>query len=264
MNVTYQKNYEKPTITPKSVIIVIMCVMLCCLIKSCVSYFSIINAQMHYDFYISYLEKKKNTEGFESLKNINSDFMAWLKIDDVSLSMPIVSTSSKNDEDFYLKHGFDKKTNILGCPYQSYQFNYKTENNSLINGHSSYTISTFGSTKQQSLFGKLNTYLTTQSNSYTYKLLFETENGIDVYTIIGYFKFKITNTSSSEYQEVYNKIYCANSLKTENEYNNFIECFKKYSIAPINIDSSFGDKFITLFTCSPNLDYRTIVVAKKI
>lgn len=252
--------YEKPKITFKQVVIVFLCIVLAISLKSTIESISVIQTQIHYNEYLKKLETQKNEQGFASLSQINPDILAWITVEDVDLSVPIVKTQSKAEEDFYLDHGFDKKYNKLGCPYQPYIFSLENSNTMFV-GHSSYTMSLFGNKTNQSLFGKLNAYID-QNKDYNFKIKLETAQGTYNYQIIGYFYFKITDTTSKNYQEVYNNIYCANNLSSEASFNKFIQTLNSHSMQRFDQQASYGDKLLTLFTCYYNLDYRTIVVAK--
>ena len=254
--------FKKPLITFKQIIIVLLACMLIFSVQTGFNNYSIILTQVHYAEYLQKLETKKNTEGFDSLSSINNDILAWITINDVELSVPIVKTSNKEDENFYLTHGFDKNKNSLGCPYQEHSYDLSS-NNTLFIGHSSYTMTMFGNKTNESLFGKLNTYTNTRGD-FDYLMKLETSNEVSYYKIIGYFYYNITDTTSSQYQEISKNIYGAGSLTNEASYNNYINTLKKYTLSNKNIESTFGDQFVTLFTCYFNLDFRTIVIAKKI
>lgn len=254
--------YKKPTITFKHILLFLLCATLCVSVQSIWKSMSMIQAQLHYNEYLIKLEQQKNSEGFESLKKINPNFIAWIKIEDVDLSLPIVSTSTKSEEDFYLKHGFDKKNNKRGCPYQTSECDINS-NYSLIIGHSSYTLSLFGNETNISLFGKLNSYIN-KSGNYNYRITLETETELRNYQIVGYFCFDISNKTSDKYNEIYNNIYNVRSLDTEEKFNNFKSTLTKNAFLNLGEELNFGDRILTLFTCHTNLNYRTIVVAKQV
>ncbi len=263
LNYAEMFNYGKPKITFKQVLIVFLVFTICVSMQSAIESFSLIYTERHYSEYLRQLEVKKNTEGFDSLLEINPNIMAWITIDDIGLSLPIVKTTSKQDEDFYLNHGVDNKKNALGCPYQPHDFDL-ANNNSMFIGHSSYNFSLFNSTTNQSLFGKLNRYIDETRSSFNYNIKLETSSGIATYHIAGLFKFKITDTTDTKYTEVYSNIFNQNNLDTQAKFDSFMSTLEKYSKFSGSIDASFGDKILTLFTCYYNLDYRTIIVATQI
>lgn len=254
--------YKKPAITFKHIVVFLLCATLCVSVQSIWKSISMIQAQLHYNEYLIKLEQQKNSEGFESLKKINPNFIAWIKIEDIDLSLPIVSTSTKSEEDYYLEHGFDKNYNKLGCPYQTSGCDING-NYSMVVGHSSYTMSLFGNKTNESLFGKLNSYINKSAN-YNYQITLETETELRNYQIVGYFCFNITNTTNDKYNEIYNNIYNVSKLDTEEKFNNFKSTLTKNTFVNLGEELNFGDKILTLFTCYTNLDYRTIIVAKQV
>ncbi len=262
-NYTYEKEqYSKPRlISLKSIVILILCFALCVSIKPAIDNIIIMTDQYNYSEYLKKLEKQKNEKGIESIANINSDFLGWLEIDDVNLSLPIVKTDSTQKENYYLDHDYKKEKNSLGCPYQVCNMSLDGYNTMFV-GHSAYNTTVLGNTNYQSLFGKLNDYLSI-NNKYNYKIKFETTTKVYNYKIFGVFRFYIKDTTTEKYKEIVNNIY-SNNISSQNDYDNFISCVKKYSIINSEYDFEFGDKFLTLFTCYSNLSYRTIVVAKQI
>lgn len=257
-----KERYSKPKFFSfQSVVILILCFALCVSIKPAIENIIIMNDQFHYSEYLKKLEQQKNEKGISSIANINSDFLGWLEIDDVNISLPIVKTESEQDENYYLNHDFKREKNSLGCPYQVHDMSIDDYNTMFI-GHSAFNTMVLGNTNYQSLFGKLNDYLST-SNAYNYNIKFETTTKTYNYKIFGVFRFNIKDTTTEKYKEVVNSIY-SNSISSQSSYDSFISCIKKYSILDCGDDFEFGDKFLTLFTCYSNLDYRTIIVAKQI
>lgn len=258
----YKCLFKKEKNIINNIIVIILSIMLCLSLQPTISNIILINTQINYAKYLKSIETKKNNEGFTSLYSINSDFIAWLKIEDVDLSVPIVQTKSQEEESFYLNHGFDKKDNSLGCPYQPHNYNLNNDNILFI-GHSSYTMSALGNKTNVSLFGKLNSYLD-GNKGFNYNLTLETKNEIANYEIVAFFNFKITNTSSLEYQEIYKYIFNVSNFNSQTELDNYKNCIEKYSHLNKDINATLEDKFLTLFTCHYNLNYRTIVIAQKV
>lgn len=257
-----KEEYSKPKlISFQSIVILILCFTLCVSVKPAIDNIIIMHEQYHYSEYLKKLEQQKNENGLGYISNINSDFLGWLEVDDVGLSLPIVKTDSKQKENYYLSHDFKKDKNSLGCPYQVYNMDLQG-NNTMFIGHSSYTTTIMGHTNNQNLFGKLNTYLT-PSNNFNYKIKLETESKTYTYKIFSSFKFRITDTTSEKYQDIFKNIF-SNKIETKQDFNNFISCIQKYSVINCQDGLNFGDKILTLFTCYSNLDYRTMIIAKQI
>ena len=48
---------------------------------------------------------------FNNLKNINEDTKGWIKVEGTNINYPFVQS---NDNEYYLKHSFDKTSNKKG------------------------------------------------------------------------------------------------------------------------------------------------------
>lgn len=262
-NYSYEKEeYSKPNcFSFRNIVILILCFTLCVSLKPAIENILIMNDQFHYSEYLLKLEKQKQEQGLESIAQINQDFLGWLEIEDVGISFPVVNTSSKSQEDYYLNHDYKNEKNSLGCPFQVHNMSLDG-NNTMFVGHSSFTTTVLGNTNNQSLFGKLNSYHST-SNNYNYIIKFETLGKTYTYKIFGVFKFNVTDYSDAKYQEIFNDIY-TNTIRTSGDFKNFVNCAKKYSTLNSSEELNFGDKILTLFTCYYDLDYRTMIIAKQI
>ena len=55
---------------------------------------------------------------FDSLKQKNSDTIAWLKVNGTNIEYPVVKTTNN---DFYMTHSFDKNYNSAGWVFMDYK-----------------------------------------------------------------------------------------------------------------------------------------------
>lgn len=223
-----------------------------------ISIYSEILMRKNYDKYIKSLEIVKNEKGLAELAKINSDIVAWITIKDQNISFPVVKTDSKNKEDYYLNHDFRKHKNMLGCPYQAYNTNILETDNATFIGHSSFNIGLFGKTYKQSIFAGLNNYLYT-SLRYDYEIKIETLTETYTYKVFASIKFNVNNEHIIE-SEIFEKV----NFTNETDFNTYISNVTNLSKINNGITASFGDKLLTLFTCNSNLDYRTMIIAKRI
>ena len=82
---------------------------------------------------------------FTELKERNQDTVAWLRVDAVDVSMPIVQTT---DNEFYLNHDIDKKRNNLGWVFADARSNLNyIGTNAVLYGHNTSNKQMFGSLK---------------------------------------------------------------------------------------------------------------------
>ena len=84
---------------------------------------------------------------FEALRKVNPDIIGWIVIPGMEISYPIVQGE---DNDYYLKHTFDKAENASGCIFVEVENSPDfSDNNTFVYGHNM---------KNKSMFAKLNRY----------------------------------------------------------------------------------------------------------
>ena len=215
---------------------------------------------INYDKYLEQLYNLKKEKGLNALVDINSSCIACMDCEDLDIHLPILEVKSQDEEDFYLKHDFLKRDNELGSPYQKFGTELNNTTNTVLIGHSAYTDSIFNITKSRSVFGRFNEYLYSNS-SFNYNISIETLNGVLNYKVVSIIKFNAKNGTGTDELKVYNTV----NLNTQSQFDNFYNIIKSKSLISNLDDASFGDKFITIFTCATdNLDYRVMVIAKQI
>lgn len=70
---------------------------------------------------------------FAALEAVNSDVVAWLYGEDTEICHPVVQAA---DNDYYLYHLFDRRGNIMGCPFVDYENSPDfVDPNTIIYGH---------------------------------------------------------------------------------------------------------------------------------
>ena len=176
-----------------------------------------------------------------SLKNINSDTVAYLKVESTNINYPVVQYS---DNDFYLDHSFNKNKNQEGWIFLDYRNNiYSLDNNTIIYGHNRLTGTMFGTLKKL-----LNKTYQESTNHYIY---LTTDNNNYVFEV-----FSTYITSNESY-------YLKTTFKDNIEYLEFLNTLKSRSTYDFNIKLNYNDKIITLSTCSGSND-RMVVHGKLI
>ena len=147
------------------------------------------------------------------------------------------------DNNFYLKNGFDKKKNSAGAIFLDYRNSISFEDdNTIIYGHNR---------KDGSMFGNLKNVLSDEwfLNKENRKIIVVTENEEIVYEIFSVYKI--------EREDYYIQI------EIENK-NEFIDTLMKRSERNFGINVSEKDKILTLSTCDNNNIYRVVLHAKKL
>ena len=180
---------------------------------------------------------------FDSLKQKNSDTIAWLKVNGTSIEYPVVKTTNN---DFYMTHSFDKSYNSAGWVFMDYKNKFDgTDNNMVIYAHNR---------RDGSLFGTLKNILTEewQSNEENFTIPFITENEKAEYQV-----FSVYRIENEDY-------YITTNFGTDNEFQKFIDKIKSRSLKDFEIDVTTNDNILTLSTCADNNKYRVVLHAKKI
>lgn len=180
---------------------------------------------------------------FDSLKQKNSDTIAWLKVNGTSIEYPVVKTTNN---DFYMTHSFDKSYNSAGWVFMDYKDKFDgTDNNMVIYGHNR---------RDGSMFGTLKNILTEewQNNTDNFIIPLITENEKSEYRV-----FSVYRIEKEDY-------YITTNFGTDNEFQKFIDKIKSRSVKNFDVDVNTEDHILTLSTCANNNKYRVVLHAKKI
>ncbi len=164
--------------------------------------------------------KETTTIDWEELKQINSDIIAWIKIDNTNIDYPIL----KDKNSFYLTHSYNKKYNQNGSIF-TIDENPFVKEETIIYGHNM---------KNKSMFSDLGKYLNED--------FFYANNVIKIYTPNGDYEGKIFSAYSISIDDENNNIKSLN-------FNEKIEYYKKSSKYNVNNVDNIN-KIIKLSTCS--------------
>ena len=213
-----------------------------------------------YENYLNSLYEIKKEKGLSALVEINADCVAYIECDDLDVHLPIVELKNEEDENFYLTHDFKKNKNELGTPYQKYGTYIGVTSNTALVGHSAFTRTINNKTVNQSIFGKFNNYLY-KNSSYNYEIKVDTLNNSYTYKVISVIMFYANNLEAINEFKLYNTV----NITTQSEFDQFYNTAKDRSMISGLDTANFGDKFLTIMTCSTeDLDYRVMVIAKQI
>jgi len=196
---------------------------------------------------MTYSQDKSFLSDYQDLYLQNNDMVGWIKIEDTKINYPVMQ--SKDNPNFYLKHGFDKAYTDYGCPY--IQENCDVDipsDNLIIYGHNM---------KDSSMFSGLMKY-TDKSFWESHKTIsFDTLTEKCDYEIIAAFKTVVYTESFKYYQFI--------NADTGDEFNAYITKCKELALYDTGVTAEYGDKLITLSTCEYSRNNgRMVVVAKKI
>ena len=198
---------------------------------------------------MTYSQDKSFLSDYQDLYLQNNDMVGWIKIEDTKINYPVMQ--SKDNPNFYLKHGFDKAYTDYGCPY--IQENCDVDipsDNLIIYGHNM---------KDSSMFSGLMKY-TDKSFWESHKTIsFDTLTEKCDYEIIAAFKTVVYTDSPESF-----KYYQFVNADTADEFNAYITKCKELALYDTGVTAEYGDKLITLSTCEYSRNNgRMVVVAKK-
>ena len=190
-------------------------------------------------------DEKDNTYkvDFNALKEKNNDTVAYLKVNNTNIDYVVVRG---NDNNYYLKHNFNKSTNRSGWIFMDYHNKFDgTDKNIVIYGHN---------TRDGSMFGTLRRVITkewyTNKDNYIISLTSPTET----------FYYQVFSTYRINVEDYYiNTIF-----KNNSEFNKFVNVLKKRSVYNYNVEVTGDDSILTLSTCTGNGTKRMVLHAKKI
>ena len=180
---------------------------------------------------------------FEELKKINSDTVGWIKVNGINISFPVVKADNNN---FYLKHSFDKSNNPCGWIFADCNNKIDgTDKNIIIYGHNRRDGTMFSQ-----LISILNPeWYNDENNKY---ISFITEQGEEKYEV-----FSIYQIEAEDY-------YIQTKFNSTKDYLDFLNTLKSRSTKDFQVSLSANDQVLTLSTCGKENKLRVVLHAKKI
>lgn len=180
---------------------------------------------------------------FNELLQKNNETVAWLKVNNTNVNYSVVQT---NDNEYYLKHDFNKNSNIGGWIYGDYRDDFTYfGNNTIIYAHNMINRTMFGSL----IWCQKESWYTNEENLYI-KLSTPTSNTI--WKIFSIYQIK---------PEVY---YLKTYFETTEEHQEFLDTLKNRSVYNFNEDITPSDKILTLSTCTDDGTKRAVIHAKMV
>lgn len=181
----------------------------------------------------------------KKLQEENSDIVGWIEIEGTNINYPVLQSE---DDEYYLTHNYKKEKSEKGSIFLSSKYDWKLpSNNLLIYGHNLVSGQMFNSLlkyRDENFYKKYpNIRFTTQKED----LKFE---------IISAFYSKVFSKSEKNVFRYYNFV----TAESEKDYNNFVKNAKETSLYETNKDAKYGDRLITLVTCSYHVEDGRFVV----
>lgn len=199
----------------------------------------------------------------------NPDTIGWIKINNTKIDLPVVLKKDEPEGEknqFYLTHNFLGEKSQAGTIFADYRTTIepdKQSDNIVLYGHNE---------QSNEMFGDLDKYKQQNGKRWSKEALefykqnptfeFDTNYEKGVYKIFAYFVTPVNQDQDPE-----NKIFDYNNYIDFDEarYNDFMENIQKRNMIVTDIDCKFGDKFVTLSTCSDEFDpSRFVVIGRKV
>lgn len=198
---------------------------------------------------MTYSQDKSFLSDYQDLYLQNNDMVGWIKIEDTKINYPVMQ--SKDNPNFYLKHGFDKAYTDYGCPYVQENCDVDIpSDNLIIYGHNMKDSSMFSGLMKHTEKSFWESHKTIRFDTLTEKCNYE---------VIAVFKTVVYTDSPESF-----KYYQFVNADTADEFNAYITKCKELALYDTGVTAEYGDKLITLSTCEYSRNNgRMVVVAKK-
>ncbi len=185
---------------------------------------------------------------YQPLFEQNNDFFGWIKIEGTKVDYPVMHTPE--DEEYYLRRGFDKKYARSGVPFLSADC-FEGCGNYLVHGHNM---------KNGSMFATLLKYVE-QSYFEDHRIIqFDTLYETARYEIIAVFRTRALDVKEKGF-----RYYAYTDLTSEVFFEEYLQEITNLRLYDTGVTAEFGDTLLTLSTCSYHVsDGRLVVVAKKL
>lgn len=194
----------------------------------------------------------------EALLAINPDTVGWVKIEGTKVDLPVVLRKDPEEGNtYYLTHNFqgDKaKAGTVFIDYRTTVEAHKQSDNVVLYGHNE---------ADNTMFGDLDRY---KHDLDFYKehpvIQFNTNYEMGEYKIIGYF---VTNVLAKQAADGVVFDYHNYIDMDQARYQDFIDNVLLRTQINTGVDVQYGDKLLTLSTCSSEFEpSRFVVVARKV
>ena len=197
----------------------------------------------------------KQSKNWDKLKQINSEVVGWISIDDTRIDYPVLQHPGDNDDaQFYLHRDIYCNYSGYGSIFLDYRSNKAIKSKNLIlHGHHMRDGSMFENLMG---YGKYNADMDFYRQHPT--IHFDTPEGDAVYKIISVYK---TSTLDA-HGDFFN--YLTGSFESDAEFMNYVYLVRMRSLINTGVTCNEKDQLLTLSTCSYEYtDFRTVVVARK-
>ena len=191
--------------------------------------------------YWKYLQTKLIDVDFNELKQKNSDTVAWIQVGGTNINYPVVQVSNN---DYYLKHSFDKSYNSAGWVFADFRNRLDGgDRNLIMYAHGRYDGTMFGTLKNILTNGWL-----TNPDNYIVRTVSESESAL--WQVFSTYRIPVTSD------------YIQTEFSGDAEFDTFAKMLLNRSAHNFRTNVTGQDRILTLSTCFN--DDRVVMHAKLI
>lgn len=181
-------------------------------------------------------------EKFDQLRDINSDIVGWISIENTGVDYPVVQSSNN---EYYLNHNVEHQSSARGSIFMDYRNNNVNDNiHTVIYGHHM---------KDGSMFGELSKYKHAAYYDEHSTITVEGPEGLSKWQIFSVYVYS-PEDQFFEYE-----------FADDEQYNAYLEKISKKSSYDTEVEVNSDDQLLTLVTCTYEItDARFIIHAKRL
>ena len=197
-------------------------------------------------------DKANETERMLQVKALKEQYegiVGWLEVPGTNINYPVMQGA---DNEYYVKHNYKQEYDFNGSIFlhKDYDWNIPSSN-LLLYGHNN---------KNDIMFAQLLKYKDESFYKQNPIIKFTTPEEDSEFDIIAVFLSRVYYKSEKNVFRYYDFI----NIKSEEEYNEYVQNSKESSLYNIDATANYGDKLITLTTCEYSQeDGRFVVVGRK-
>lgn len=194
------------------------------------------------NMYWKYLKTKLIEVDFSELKQINNETVGWIQVSGTNINYPFVQTTNN---DYYLKHSFDKSYNSAGWVFADFRNKLdSSDRNQILYAHGRYDGTMFGTLRNILSSGWLN-----NADNFTVRTVNAHESVL--WQVFSTYRIPVTSD------------YIQTDFTSNEEYGRFLGTLQGRSAHDFKVKLSARDRILTLSTCL-NTNERVVLHARLI
>lgn len=218
------------------------------------------DAEGGFDGTVAHELEAERKDGLEITQNILDDYVAlanmypnvvgWVSVQGTQIDYPVMQ--DKEDEDFYLKHNFEGKSDSKGALFIDAGASIlPLDQNLIVFGHNM---------RDGSMFGSLNYFRDYEFYEKYHTIEFDTLYEKGTYEVIA-----VVKTAVKQEDEAGFRYYWFRNYNSYGEFEALQEFVKKNQIYDTGQQLEYGNSFLMLSTCEYSVDNgRLVVIARRV